>query len=199
MFGFFQRRPPRREIYFHEDDYCQQELLPREALAHVTAELEASRKFADKHRAPDGAGWTDVYCIKKSPAEFGGLEIRVDEFAAVVCSYLPVFDVVYAGYSSHCEECCRTKAWGTSQECALFAEWNEAGVVTHAWAGFFERGDDSIERATKAIAAIGRFEPLIYVDWAWGYVSEASDEDKFASLLRSKLDTIASRRSTNSD
>src|SRR5262249_159334 len=104
---------------------------------------------------------------------------------------------VYTGFGSHRQSCDTVKALGTSLECALFAEWNEAGVVTHAWASFFARDNDSIQRATKAIGAIGRFDPLIYVDWPWGYVCEASDEQKFASLLRAKLDTIASRRSTN--
>ena len=36
------------EIYFHEDDYCQQQLLPREAVAYVTAELGKIDEFDEQ-------------------------------------------------------------------------------------------------------------------------------------------------------
>ena len=39
MFNILQTVFAKREIYFHEDDYCQQELLPREALAYTQAEI----------------------------------------------------------------------------------------------------------------------------------------------------------------
>jgi hypothetical protein len=35
-----------REIYFHEDDYCQQELLPREAAGYAETELKKAGDFA---------------------------------------------------------------------------------------------------------------------------------------------------------
>ena len=37
----------KREIYFHEDDYCQQELLPRESLAYAEAEVKKVAEFAE--------------------------------------------------------------------------------------------------------------------------------------------------------
>jgi hypothetical protein len=37
-----------------------------------------------------------------------------------------------------------------------------------------------------------RFDPVfVYVDWAWGYTCDASEEEAFASMLRTKLQTIA--------
>ena len=191
MFRIFQRRSRGREIYFHEDDYCQQQLLPREAAAHAAAEIKAIGKFADAHRVPDDLGWTDVYAREEGPVELRALKIKKEEFALAVSPFLPPFDSVYTGYSSHREECKKTNAWGTSQQCAIFADWEDDGTVAHAWAEFFAVDNDSIDRATKAVATLGQIHPLIYVDWAWGYLCEVTDEQAFASMLRIKLDTIA--------
>jgi hypothetical protein len=57
---------------------------------------------------------------------------------------------------------------------------------------FAHAGDEaSIRAASRAVAALSAFHPLVYVDWAWGYRCQASDENAFASLLRNKLKTIA--------
>ncbi len=57
----------RRAIYFHEDDYCQQQLLPRDSAADAGAELRKLGEFADAHAVPGGLGWTDIY-IRPKPA-----------------------------------------------------------------------------------------------------------------------------------
>jgi hypothetical protein len=148
-----------REIYFHEDDYCQQELLPTEG-AHFGADLRT-------------------------------LRITRDQLNATLCPLLPLFDAVYTGYGPHRERCRKTAAWGTSAQCALLADWDDDEIIRHAWAKFFDHGDEAILTATKAVAALGELYPLLYVDWAWGYKCTASDSDTFASMLRRKLEEIA--------
>jgi hypothetical protein len=181
----------KREIYFHEDDYCQQQLLPREAAAYAGAEIQKIGEFADSHRVPGGLGWTDIYVRKEAPVELRTLRIKRQEFAALVSSFLTSFDVVYTGYSSHREVCRKTGAWGNSQQCALLADWDEDGIIANVWAEFFAEDEESILAASKAVAALGRLHPLVYVDWAWGYTCDASEERAFASMLRAKLDSIA--------
>jgi hypothetical protein len=183
--------PDKREIYFHEDDYCQQQLLPCEAAGHAVSELKKIDDFAAAHRAPGGMGWTDVYARRSAPVEFKALKLQKENFAAIVAKYLRPYDLVNTGYSSHREVCKRTAAWGTSSQCALFADWDDDGLIANVWAEFFDRDDESIAAATKAVVAIGTFRPLVYVDWAWGYICEAQNEERFASMLRSKLKSIA--------
>ena len=191
MFRFLQRKSRSGEIYFHEDDYCQQQLLPREATAHAVAEVKKIGEFADAHRVPGGLGWTDMYLRQEAPAEIRTLKMKNEDFAAVVSPFLPAFDVVYTGYSSHREQCKKTAAWGKSQECALFADWDDDGTIANVWAKFFDRDEDSIRAASQAVGALGRVHPLVYVDWAWGYTCDASEEETFTSMLRTKLQTIA--------
>lgn len=191
MFRFLQRKFRSRKIYFHEDDYCQQQLLPREATAHVVAEVKKIGEFADAHRVPGGPGWTDMYVRQEAPAEIRTLKMKREDLAAVVLPFLPAFDVVYTGYSSYREQCKKTAAWGRSQQCALFADWDDDGIVANVWAELFDRDEDSIRAASKAVSVLGRVHPLVYVDWAWGYTCDASEEETFASMLRTKLQTIA--------
>jgi len=119
------------------------------------------------------------------------LKVKKELFADIVSPFLPPFDVVYTGYSSHREQCKRTAAWGTSEQCALFADWDDEGIVANVWAEFFEQDDASILAATRAVAALGKIHPLVYVDWAWRYTCDASEQDAFASMLRTKLKRIA--------
>ncbi len=160
---FEHQMPNKREIFFHEDDYCQQQLLPREAAGYSEAELKAIDDFANSHRAPGGMAWTAIYMRKSAPVEFNALKLLKEDFAAIVAKYLPAYDVVYTGYSSHRELCKRTSAWGTSPQCAVFADWHDDGMVANVWTEFFDRSD---------------------------YVCEAQEET-FASMLRSKLESIA--------
>jgi hypothetical protein len=181
----------KREIYFHEDDYCQQQLLPHGAAAYAEAEIKKIDDFADAHQASDGLGWTDVYVRQEAPVELLTLRITKELFNQTVSPFLPPFDIVYTGYTSHHEECRKTAAWGKSQECALFADWDEDGIICNAWAEFFEEDEASITGVTQAVTALGKIYPLIYVDWAWSYVCDVTDQNSFAFLLRKKLKTIA--------
>ncbi len=184
-----------REIYFHEDDYCQQELLPRGAAAHAEGEVNKIGEFADAHRAPSGLGWTDIYIRKEAPVKLRALGIEMEVLAQTVSRFLQPFDLVLTGYSSYRKRCNDTRAWGRSEGCALFAKWDQDGIVSHIWAEFFDQDEASILAATQAVAALGRLYPLVYVDWAYGYTCDAADEDSFAAMLRNKLKEIWSRGS----
>lgn len=179
--------PQSRELYFHEDDYCQQQLLPMESATFVEAELKKIHQFSDAHF--DGAGWTDMYVRENSPVELCTRKINKEEFASIVSLSFPPFDAVFTGYSSYREPCERTAGWGISNECALFANWDDNGIIQNIWTSFFEDINESIAAATGVIAALGTRYSLLYVDWAWGYVCAAQDTATFASRLRSKFES----------
>jgi hypothetical protein len=193
MFNILQSDFAKREIYFHEDDYCQQELLPREALSFAETQVKQIAEFADTHLAPGGIGWTDIYRRKEPAVGFRTLGMKKEDFEAVVSLHLPPFDLVYTGYSSYRERCKKAAAWGTAQHNALFADWGDDGIITNVWAQFFDLGEKSILAASKAVAALGMLHSIIYVDWAWGYTCEIINEEAFASALRNKLADIAER------
>jgi hypothetical protein len=193
MFNLLQSVFAKREIYFHEDDYCQQELLPREAFPFAEAQVKQIAEFANAHRAPDGAGWTDVHVRQKPPVTFRSFAMKKEDFDSVISPHLRPFDIVYTGYRSYRERCKKTAAWGTSPHNALFADWDDEGVVTNVWAQFFDSDEKSLLAASKAVAALGMLHSIIYIDWPWGYTCEIINGEAFASHLRAKLADIAER------
>jgi hypothetical protein len=86
--------PDNRDIWFHEDDYCQQQLLPGqvEVVKFVQTELRKSSEFAEAHRAPGGIAWTDVYVIEDPPLKLRELKIDKEEVDVIVSGLLPRFD-----------------------------------------------------------------------------------------------------------
>lgn len=66
---------PKRGIFFHEDNYCQQQLLPGEIAEYVELELKRINDFSEEHRAPSGSEWTDVYVRKETPLGLPAREI----------------------------------------------------------------------------------------------------------------------------
>ncbi len=184
----------KREIYFHEDDYRQQEVLPREALAFVDAEMEKIAEFCEAYRAPGGMGWTEMYVRQKPPVTFRVLGMKREDFEAIISPHVLAFDLVYTGYGSYRERSRKAAAWGTSPHNAIFVDWDDEGIIGNVWTQFFEMDEKSLLAASKAVAALGALHSLIYVDWAWGYSCEIVNEDMFASRLRAKLEDIGERR-----
>jgi hypothetical protein len=193
MFNLLLSAFAKRKIYFHEDDYCQQELLPREALPFAEAQVKQIAEFANAHRAAGDADWTDVYVRQKPPVTFRAFAMEKEDFDTVVSPHLPPFDLVYTGYSSYRERCKKTAAWGTSQHNALFADWDDEGVITNVWAQLFDSDEKSLLAASKAVVALGTLHSLVYVDWAWSYTCEIINQEAFAARLRNKLADIAER------
>jgi hypothetical protein len=71
------------EVYFHEDDYCQQEILPLAALDFCRNQITEIDAFATNHQAPGGIGWTEMYMREDSPEKLSDLGITFESFRAI--------------------------------------------------------------------------------------------------------------------
>lgn len=184
-----------REVFFHEDDYCQQQLTPSADLKRVSKELQNISNFSDAHRASNGIGWTDMYLREDSGRGFGDLGVTRSLLDATLKGVLIPYETVRTGYSSYRELCRNTGAWGLSESCCLFADWNDSEIVQNVWSSFFDGNESSVQAAAKAVHKIAHIAgPLAFVDWAWNYTCDASDEAEFIDLLSKKLQTMEERR-----
>ena len=191
MLGLFRRRPKPRTIYFHEDDYCQQQLLPASEKGAASKELEKISDFSKEHEAPVGAGWTDVYVREGTGVGFESLRMNRSQFEEAIQEFLPKFDIVYTGYSSHRQVCDSTGAWGISDSCCIFADWKGDGIIQNVWTSFFDDSSDSIELVANAVYSLASQSQLVFVDWAWDYTANPKNREDFIRLLRDKLEEIA--------
>lgn len=181
-------RHKRRDIYFHEDDYCQQEFLPAEATETAKNELENIADFSKKHQTEHG--WTDMYIRNAPGVRFDAIGMSRDQLDRLLLDFFPKFDSVYTGYSTHRELCPRTGAWGVSESCCYYANWNEDEIIENVWTSFFEHDGEAVQSMAESAAALATFAPMVYVDWAWDFCVDPSDKEAFMLQLQRKYDGI---------
>lgn len=193
MLDSFQEHRGPREIYFHEDDYCQQQILPASEGAFARTELERISDFSREHQAPGGIGWTDMYLREDPSRGLDALGFQLAQLDHWMAGIFPKFDVVYTGYSTYRQNCKSTAAWGLSDSCCIFADWNDAGIIDNVWTSFFDETEESVRLSARAVAALASHTSLVFVDWAWGYACDPGDEKEFIRLLTEKLKDIQAR------
>ena len=181
------------EVYFHEDDYCQQEILPAAALDFCRSEIVEIDEFASEHRAPDGAGWTEAFLRDDSPAKLSDLGITAEQFRAIIREHLPEIPVVYTGYGEYRERCEQTSGFGFHADCIIYADWDEAGIVEHIWTGIFTTDETELAAVISAVQSLGKQFPLLYVDWAWSFVTLIDQSGDLQGKLDSKMTELARR------
>lgn len=181
------------EVYFHEDDYCQQEILPLAALDFCRNQITEIDEFATSHKVPGGIGWTEMFMRENSPEKLSDLGITFELFRAIMKEHLPELPIVYTGYSSYREQCQRTIGFGHHDDCIIYADWNDREIVEHVWTGIFTIEEAELANVVSALQSFGRQFPLIYVDWAWSFVTPLDQSKNLHNRLASKIAEIARR------
>lgn len=156
-----------RKVFFHEDDFCQREVLPAANWEHVQAQFRHLKTFSEAHRAPGGLGWTDLYVRPTEPVPLATLGIPIEEIARSVGEHLPPFDRVVTGYSSHTEEATGVRAWGNDEGFVLFAGVGKSSLVETIWFEAWDLTAPEVERAVSALGCLPRAEDLFLADWGW--------------------------------
>lgn len=172
-----------RNVYFHEDDYGQIEVLPVSNWDFCARQIGEINTFSEQHRAPGGMGWTDVFMQKEEPAKLASLTLGADVVSRALSQDIPKFDRVTTGYSSHVEECRDTLAFGFDRDCVIFISTNEANAVSNIWLGLGGPGEAERGALLAALRSLSAFSSLLLVDWAWGRLFLLDDEIAISQYL----------------
>lgn len=165
-----------KSIYFHEDDYCQIEILPVQNYNYFKQEIDKINDFSEKHQVADGIGWTDMYIRNESPITLKELKIPIEKLSASLQRVVCKFDSVYTGYSSYREVCKSTFAYGDTDDVVVFFDFDkEQNLVTSIWMTLDIRNEAQIDSAKQILKALSGIYKLILVDWGWGFLSELED------------------------
>ncbi|HWM94363.1 MAG TPA: hypothetical protein VN493_26645 [Thermoanaerobaculia bacterium] len=173
-------------VFFHEDDYCQVEILPIAARAHCLAEMGHIEELADAHRS--GAGFTDIYLRGESPLPLASLGITLEELRSAVEPLAPRFAQVFTGYGSYREPCQSVSGWGLGDGKAMFAGVGEGGVVGPAWLSLDGISAEQVGLWCEVLRSLPRAAELLVADWNAGLVVPLADESQLAAYLRGELD-----------
>ena len=161
--------------WFHEDDYCQIELLPKAAEDFARRQAGEIDTFSAAHD-DGGQGWTDIYLRSEPPTSLGDLRIALGDFANVVPPEYRRIDKVTTGYSTHVEPAQRTVARRVRGE-TVFAGYDEAGIVDAVWFSDVVPGMEEF-----LIRLAGRW-PMILAHWPWSRVVDLTDPAAVRAFL----------------
>ena len=169
--------------FFHEDDYCQVELLPAATRGYCIAEMGRIEEFADAHR--DGAGFTDMYVRGEPPLPLASLGITVAALGSAVEPLVPRFADVLTGYSSYREPCPSVAGWGLGDGEAVFAGVGKGGVVGPVWLTLHRVPAERVGLWCRVLRSLPRAAELLVADWSAGRVVQLAEESALAAYLGS--------------
>ena len=173
-----------REVYYHEDDYCQLELVAESNSQWCAEQMGQIDEFAAAHK--EEVGWTDIYVRSSNPMPLCSMNISRSGFTKSMPSSMPRFDRVFTGYSSFRSECKSTIAFGPHDSLVAYAEFDNNDVILSVWFTLDLRSTDDVEIANDLASCLSRWAVLL-ADWGWSQLIRLTDRDK---LVHYYLDRV---------
>ncbi len=173
-----------REVYFHEDDYCQLELVAEANGRWCAEQMGKIDEFAAAHKAD--VGWTDIYVRSQNPRALSSVNICRSKFTEYMPSRMPHFDRVFTGYSSYRTECKNTIAFGPSDSLVAYAEFDDNDVISSVWFSLDLQSTDDVMIANELASALSRW-PVLLADWGWSQLIRLADADSLTQYFRGRV------------
>ncbi|WPC42698.1 hypothetical protein [Clostridium sp. JS66] len=172
-----------RNIFFHEDDYCQIEILPKENYNYCLSQCGNIEDFANDHMDVNGLGYTDIYIRENNAILLSTLTLTKDYLKKCMENIFPKFDKVETGYSSYCIEDKNTCAYGFNENVIAFFDYDENDIVQNIWLilNIYEKND--IKSAEKLLHKLSETSDLLLVDWGWSEVYLLTDTESIGQYL----------------
>jgi hypothetical protein len=168
-----------QKIHIHEDHEGMRNLHPAQAISHISNDLAASEEHSAKHRAPDGAGWTELRVIQEPDFTFADLGIPVASLAPSLENVLPRIKKFELGfgennpfhYLDHDAFC-----YGLGPHLFIKVEVDN-DLVESIWFEARPINEDELLVLRLAIEAIDRVQSLSIVDYWLHMGGTAADRD----------------------
>jgi len=172
-------------IYFHEDDFCQIEILPVENFEFCAKQAGLIADFADTNRSE--SGYTNTYIRSGPPTPLKNKKISKKSLARTLNNVLPKFDEVLTGYSSYRQKCQFTSAFGYENEVVIFFE-EKNRIVANIWLTLNIKNENNLTTAHEILIALSKFGDFLIADWAWDYVERISSHERINKYLHERLE-----------
>lgn len=170
--------------YFHEDDYCQMEILPSENLTYCKKQMDDIDEFSEVHKDEDS--FTDIFIREESPISLADRKIPVARLEQALGPILEKYDRVFTGYSSYRVECKNTGAFVYNENISVFYDV-DGGVINHLWLMLVPYTQEELEKGIAALNALASLGDLILADWGWSFVENLQNSAQIASYMNERL------------
>ncbi len=173
-----------RIAFFHEDDYCQWEILPLTSGEFCMRQMGKIDDSAKDHQT-DG-GFTDIFVRESSPHGIEELALRSEQLHEAL-RFLPPYDRVETGYASSRRElkaaCGRGKGAGEN----VFWSVDDAGRINALWLDLCIT-QETKERWQNVLTALGKLAPLLLADWGWSCCVDLTSAGEISRYVEDSAD-----------
>lgn len=173
-----------KAAFFHEDDYCQIEILPCENLTYCKNQMDEIDGFSEAHR--DGDGFTDIFIREDNPISLAERKIPVTRLEQALGPVLKKYDRVLTGYSSYREECKNAGAFVYNENISVFYDV-DGDVIHHLWLMLVPYTQEELEKGIEALNALASLGDLILADWGWSVVERLQNQAQIAHYMNQRL------------
>ena len=164
-----------RRVFFHEDDYCQIEVLPVVNLRFCLEQAGAIEKFSAEHWA--GAGWDEMYVRHESPIALENLEITLADIRAALSPALAEYDQVLTGYGqSYRQKCDNVYAFGNDDTAKIFVSVGSRKLIDAIWCS----------HPLVEVLKLPQAERLLLADWYCGFICPLRDRSRLLGYLEER-------------
>jgi hypothetical protein len=164
--------PLPRELFVHEDDWGQIEVLPTACAEWCEHELARIEAFSSAHTAPDGAGWTDIYMRRPAPAALCTLGVPFATATAAFAARLPAFDIVSSGSFSSPRPVPHVRGFGPAANAGIIVAPDSSADIADMVSLVLNASPDACADVLRAAKALTTLSPLILVDWHRGLLMQ---------------------------
>ncbi len=181
------------KIHVHEDDEGMRNLFPRPASREALRDLETAKASGERHRAPNGLGWTEVHTIREPADSFRALNRDFKDLAEAIERELPRirhFEVGFGeGNPFHYSD---TDAYCFGFGRHLYLKLDTVDDrLSGIWFDASTVKDDELLALRRALEAIDKIEPVMIADYWLNLGGPVCDplflNDYFAALKTSAL------------
>jgi len=177
-------------IFFHEDDFCQIEILPVENFAFCLQQVERITEFADAHRVGDG--YSDVYMLNDVPFSLHSKKMSATILQSALDNVLPEFEeVFYADSEPNRRKCNHTRAFGHDQNAVLFYD-HEDDIIKHIWLALDVKKRVDIAVSNVIFDVLSKTGEFLVADWGWEFILTINNSAAIDSYLEERFKVFGS-------
>ncbi|MDE6678392.1 MAG: hypothetical protein K2K02_05060, partial [Ruminococcus sp.] len=166
-------------VYFHEDDYCQIEILPLSAKKFCLQQISEIFGFAEKHT--EEYGFSDIYIRNESPHSIQEVGISHEKISEIL-DFLPEFDKVVSEYTENSQ---LVFSRGINNHTAVFWEKDEDNIISAMWLGGMYIVPENCHIWRKILTVLGNTAPLMLADWNAGICIDLTNAEEIENYIRS--------------
>ncbi len=163
------------ELFVHEDEWGQIELLPSAAAPWCAGQMRQIGIFSEQHTAQDRTGWTDIYVRSEAPSTLSQLDIAFAGACKRLNDELRRFDRVVSGTFSSPQPIARVAAFGPAHTTGIVLTPDRSGNKVDAGSLVLNGPADECAAVLAAAGKMAASTDMIAVDWTRASIVRLTD------------------------